>query len=79
MPRPKSNVDLVETSRRLRRLIYDSGIAGAEIADMLNISAKAVYNWMNEISAPSKKHRAMLCEILGTSMDELISIKQEAQ
>lgn len=79
MPRPKSNVDLVETSRRLRRLIYDSGIAGAEIADMLSISAKAVYNWMNEISAPSKKHRAMLCEILGTSMDELIVIKQEAQ
>ena len=79
MPRPKSNVDLVETSRRLRRLIYDSGIAGAEIADTLNISAKAVYNWMNEISAPSKKHRAMLCEILGTSMDEVIVLKQEAK
>ena len=79
MPRPKSNVDLVETSRRLRRHIYDKRFTGAEIADRLNISGKAVYNWMNEITAPSKKHRAMLCEILGTSMDELIVIKQEAQ
>lgn len=79
MPRPKSNVNLVETSRRLRRLIYDSGIAGTEIADMLNISPKAVYNWMNEITAPSTKHRVRLCEILGTSMDELIVIKQEAK
>ncbi len=65
----KSMGEIVSTLRR------EKGMTQKELADMLNITDKAVSKWERDIACPDTQTIPKLAEILGVSVEELINAK----
>ena len=55
------------------------GLKQDELAEKLGVSAQAVSKWENDISCPDIMTLPQLAEILGCSIDELLTGKEEAR
>lgn len=67
-----ANKSMGETISTLRR---EKGLTQKELADMLNITDKAVSKWERDISCPDTQTIPKLAEILEVSIDELMNAK----
>jgi len=66
--------------RRIAALRHERGLKQDELAAMLDISAQAVSKWENDQTCPDISALPKLAEILGVTVDELLSgRKEEAQ
>ncbi len=61
----------IAENRKLKNIKQD------ELAEMLSVSPQAVSKWENDISCPDISLLPSLSKILGISVDELLSGKQE--
>lgn len=67
-----SNKSMGEILSTLRR---EKGMTQRELADMLNITDKAVSKWERDIACPDTQTIPKLAEIFGVSVEELIHAK----
>lgn len=65
----KSMGETISTTRR------EKGMTQKELADMLNITDKAVSKWERDIACPDTQTIPKLAEILGLSVEELMNVK----
>ena len=65
----KSMGEIISTLRK------EKGMTQKELADMLNITDKAVSKWERDIACPDTMTLPKLAEILGLSVEELINAK----
>ena len=65
----KSMGEIISTLRK------EKGMTQKELADMLNITDKAVSKWEREIACPDTQTIPKLAEILGVSVEELMNAK----
>ena len=65
----KSMGEIIGTIRR------EKGMTQKELADMLNITDKAVSKWERDIACPDTQTIPKLAEILGISIEELMNAK----
>ena len=65
----KSMGEIISTLRR------EKGMTQKELADMLNITDKAVSKWERDIACPDTMTIPKLAEILGVSVEELMNAK----
>lgn len=67
-----SNKSMGEIINTLRR---EKGMTQKELADMLNITDKAVSKWERDVACPDTQTIPKLAEILGISVEELMNAK----
>lgn len=67
-----SNKSMGEILSTLRK---EKGMTQRELADMLNITDKAVSKWERDIACPDTQTIPKLAEIFGVSVEELIHAK----
>ena len=65
----KSMGEIISTIRK------EKGMTQKELADMLNITDKAVSKWERDIACPDTQTIPKLVEILGVSVEELMNAK----
>ena len=53
----------------------EKGLTQKELADMLNITDKAVSKWERDVACPDTMTIPRLAEILGVSVEELMNVK----
>ncbi len=64
--------------KRIAALRREKGLKQDELAEKLGISAQAVSKWENDLTCPDISLLPSLAKILGVSVDELLSGKEEA-
>lgn len=67
----------ITLGKRIATLRKEKGIKQEELAQMLDVSAQAVSKWENDLTCPDINALPKLVQILGVSVDELLSGKQE--
>lgn len=65
--------------KRIAALRREKGMKQDELAQMLEVSPQAVSKWENDQTCPDISLLPKLAKILGVSVDELLSGKQEPQ
>ena len=65
--------------KRIAALRRETGLKQDDLAQMLEVSPQAVSKWENDQTCPDISLLPMLAKILGVSVDELLSGKQELQ
>ena len=65
--------------RRIAVLRKEKGLKQEELAEKLGISGQAVSKWENDQTCPDISLLPKLAQILGVSVDELLSGKQELE
>ena len=65
--------------KRIAALRREKGLKQDDLAQMLEVSPQAVSKWENDQSCPDIALLPKLAQILGVSVDELLSGKQEMQ
>ena len=65
--------------KRIAALRRDNGLKQDEIAEMLSVSPQAVSKWENDLTCPDISLLPRLAEILGVTVDELLSGKKALQ
>ena len=65
----KSMGEMISTLRK------EKGMTQKELADMLNLTDKAVSKWERDIACPDTQTLPKLAEILGVSIEELLQAK----
>ena len=65
----KTMGEIISTLRR------ENGMTQKELADMLNITDKAVSKWERDIAYPDTQTLPKLAEIFGVSLEELMNAK----
>ena len=65
----RSMGEIISTLRK------EKGMTQKELADMLNITDKAVSKWERDIACPDTQTIPKLAEILGVSLEELMDAK----
>ena len=65
-------MDQVKIGKFIAECRKKKNLSQLELADMLNITDKAVSKWERGLSKPSSSIMLELCEILGISVNELL-------
>lgn len=63
--------------KRIAELRKNKGLKQEELAEMLGVSGQAVSKWENDQTCPDISLLPQLAKILGVTVDELLSGKQE--
>ena len=71
--------DVGLVGKKLAQLRKEKNITQMEIADILGVSYQAVSNWERGNSMPDISKLPELVEVLGCTIDELLSDKEEAK
>ena len=66
-------MDQIKIGRFIAECRKQKNLSQLQLADMLNITDKAVSKWERGISKPSSSIMLELCEILGISVNELLN------
>ncbi len=67
------NMDMVETGKRLKRMIESAGYTPRMIQDYLHLSCvQPIYRWYKGVILPSVDNLFMLSELLGVHMEEFL-------
>ena len=64
--------------KRIATFRKEKGITQEELAQMLDISGQAVSKWENDLTCPDINTLPKLAQILGVTVDELLSGKKES-
>lgn len=64
--------------KRIARLRRDKGLKQEDLAEMLGVTGQAVSKWENDQTCPDISLLPQLARILGLTVDELLSGKQES-
>ncbi len=64
--------------KRIAQLRKEKGFTQEDLAGMMEVSAQAVSKWENDQTCPDIASLPKLAKILGVSVDELLSGKEEA-
>ena len=67
----------ITIGKRIAALRREKGMKQDDLAQMLEVSAQAVSKWENDQTCPDISLLPKLAKILGVSVDELLSGKQE--
>ena len=67
----------ITLGKRIATLRKEKGIKQEELAQMLDVSAQAVSKWENDLTCPDINALPKLAQILGVTVDELLSGKKE--
>lgn len=67
----------ITIGKRIAALRKEKGLKQEELAQLLGISGQAVSKWENDQTCPDISLLPQLAKILGVSVDELLSGKQE--
>lgn len=65
--------------KRIAALRREKGLKQDDLAQLLEVSPQAVSKWENDLTCPDISLLPTLARILGVSVDELLSGKQEQQ
>ena len=65
--------------KRIANLRKEKNLKQDNLAEMLNVSPQAVSKWENDLTCPDISILPSLAKILGVSVDELLSGKQEIE
>jgi len=65
--------------KRIAGLRKGKGLKQEELAEMLSVSGQAVSKWENDQTCPDISQLPQLAKILGVTVDELLSGKQEME
>ena len=65
--------------KRIAALRREKGLKQDDLAQLLEVSPQAVSKWENDLTCPDISLLPKLARILGVSVDELLSGKQEQQ
>ena len=70
----RKNIDAEKTSVRIKNVMDERGVSAADVAYSLDVSAEAVYKWINSKNTviPDVDHLAGLSNLLNVTIDELI-------
>ena len=63
--------------RRIAQLRKEKGLTQEDLAKHLDVSAQAVSKWENDLTCPDITALPKLAQLLGVTVDELLSGKQE--
>jgi len=63
--------------RRIAQLRREKGLTQEELSQMMEVSAQAVSKWENDQTCPDITSLPKLAKILGVTVDELLSGKEE--
>ena len=81
MAKPKNgypHIDMKQTGKLLKRLIFENGYTVKEVQQYLNLSCpQPVYRWMKGEILPSLDHMYALSRFFGMHMEDMIVPKQE--
>ena len=66
-------MDQIKIGRFIAECRKQKNLSQLQLADMLNITDKAISKWERGISKPSSSIMLELCEILGISVNELLN------
>jgi len=70
-------METITLGRRIAQLRKEKELKQDDLAQMLDVSAQAVSKWENDQTCPDISLLPRLARILGVSVDELLSGKQE--
>ena len=65
--------------KRIANLRKEKNLKQDNLAEMLNVSPQAVSKWENDLTCPDISILPSLAKVLGVSVDELLSGKQEIE
>ena len=63
--------------KRIAQLRKEKGLTQEELSQMMEVSAQAVSKWENDQTCPDIASLPKLAKILGVTVDELLSGKEE--
>ena len=66
-------MDQIKIGKFIAECRKQKNLSQLQLADMLNITDKAVSKWERGISKPNSSIMLELCEILGISVNELLN------
>lgn len=72
-PKGADNMDQVKIGQFIARRRKAKNLTQAQLAEMLNISDRAVSKWERGLNLPDSSLMLPLCEILGITADELLN------
>jgi len=67
----------ITIGKRIARLRKDKGLKQEDLAEMLGVSGQAVSKWENDQTCPDISLLPLLAKILGVTVDELLTGKQQ--
>lgn len=68
-------IDKKKTADKIYALMTAAGMSAADLADALDISAMAVWKWINAKTLPSLENIANMCGIFGVEIGEIVVMK----
>ena len=78
--RKKPVINLRKTGENITRMRKDAGISVRELQVMFGFTnPQAIYSWQNGRCLPTVDNFIILASILGTTIDELISVEEDEQ
>jgi len=69
----ESYMDQIKIGNFIRLKRKEKNITQSELAEMLNITDRAISKWENGFCLPDANHMSDLCNILGITIDDLFS------
>ena len=70
-------IDLRFVGNQIKALRLERGLTQSEFANLLCVSFQAVSNWERGIASPDLDNLVLICELFGTTIDELVRSKGE--
>lgn len=64
--------------KRIAQLRREKGLTQEDLSQMMEVSAQAVSKWENDLTCPDITSLPKLAKVLGVTVDELLSGKEEA-
>ena len=65
-------IDVAKTGTNIKRLCVEKGVKVSDLVYGMQISAPAVYKWMNGEGIPSLDNMIRLADLLGVTVDEIV-------
>ena len=73
-------INLTNTGENIRRMRKEAGISVRELQIMFGFTnPQSIYSWQSGKSLPSVDNFIILAMILGTTIDEIISVEEDEQ
>ena len=69
-------LDRERTSQKIKLQCKMKGVTADRISDELNVSCQTIYGWFSGKKVPTVDHFIELADILGCSVDDLLTKKE---
>lgn len=70
-------IDVAATGDNIRSMCISAGVTPKDMQDACGLTTRnAVYKWLNGTAVPNIDNLVIIADILGTTIDKIISIKR---